>query len=309
MITTYHYSDFRSLSEIAELKERHHDTISVILPALNEAATIGPIVETINRFKSSSGIIDEIIVMDDASDDATAQTARDAGATVYPVEKILPSVTVRGKGTALWKAQFIAGGSILVFIDADLLEFDERFIVGPAGALLRNRRLELVKSSYRRHLTNGPEVVTDNGGRVTELLLRPLLNLFIPDLAPLNQPLAGEYAVRRASLGQIPFFSGYGVETGLLLDYYFTHGIKSIGQVNVGTRTHRNRTLSELSRMSCEIAQVFFELLEKRNYCIPRRPERTITADGQPDISGLNEIHDVRLPPRNSLSEVSIYGS
>ena len=309
MITTYQYSDFEPLEKIIALKKRYNETVSVILPALNEAATIGAIIESIRCLKASSGIIDEIIVMDDASDDATAQTAHNAGATVYQVGNIMPSVTARGKGAALWKAQFVATGSILAFVDADLLEFNERFVLGPVGALFRNRKLELVKSSYRRPLTKGTVTIDDNGGRVTELLLRPLLNLFIPELARLNQPLAGEYAVRRTSANQISFFSGYGVETGLLLDYYFSRGIQSIGQVDVGTRTHRNRTLAELSLMSCEIAEVFFEILKKQNYCTFRPPESTIMTAGDPDIPVQNEIHDVCLPPKNSLVKAGVHGT
>ncbi len=301
MIATCHHNDFRPLSTCTELKHRYHETISVILPTLNEERTIGPIARAIREFMESTGFIDEIIVMDGGSTDATIHNALQAGARVVHVSDILPEVTARGKGVAMWKAQFVAGGSILVFVDADLVNFDERYIVGPAGALLHNRTLELVKAFYRRPLSTGTTVLNDNGGRVTELFLRPLLNLFLPDLAQLIQPLAGEYAVRRESLASKTFYSGYGIETALLLDYYFTHGIEAIGQVDLEIRTHRNRSLPELSRMAFEIGGVFFDLLEERNGCTIRRPNNTIITTWESGAITRQQFEGVRLPPKNTF--------
>jgi glucosyl-3-phosphoglycerate synthase len=301
MIATCHYNDFRPLSTCTELKHRHHETISAVLPALNEEQTIGPIVRAIREFMESTAFIDEIIVMDGGSIDATIYNAQQAGARVVHVQDIQPEVTAQGKGVAMWKAQFVASGSILVFIDADLVNFDERYIVGPAGALLHNRTLELVKAFYRRPFSNGAIVLDDNGGRVTELFLRPLLNLFLPELSELIQPLAGEYAVRRESLASKTFVSGYGVETALLLDYYFTHGIEAIGQVDLEIRTHRNRSLPELSRMAFEIGAVFFDMLEERNSCTIRQPNNTIITTWESGAITRQQFEGVRLPPKNTL--------
>ena len=308
MITTCHYTDFMPVEACTAFKRRYRETISVVLPALNEARTIGPIVAAIKSFMDASELIDEIIVIDGGSEDDTIRHALEAGARVVETGRILPSVTAPGKGTALWKSQFIATGSIIVFIDTDILNFDERFIVGPVGALLRHRTLELVKACYRRPLSKGDTTIDDNGGRVTELFLRPLLNQFLPDLAQLIQPLAGEYAVRRESLAAKVFYSGYGVETALILAYYFAHGIASIGQVDLDIRTHRNRSLPELSRMASDIGEAFFALLEEHNGCIPRRPGNRIITTWESGILKQYPFQSLRLPPKNSITGVADNG-
>lgn len=302
MITTYRYDSFLPAGICTKLKKERGETISVVIPALNEASTIGPIISSIRQFSDRTDLIDEIIVMDGDSTDATKQCAHDAGALVVNVDSIAPTVSATGKGVALWKSQFVANGSIIVFIDADLLDFDERFIIGLAGALLHNDHLELVKASYRRPLANGSTTIEDNGGRVTELFLRPLLNLFLPDLAAIRQPLAGEYAIRSRSLATLPFYSGYGIETALLLEYYFTRGLPAIGQVDVGIRTHRNRSLPELSLMASEIGAVLFELLEEHNYCTNRRINNTISSVMESGELIHREITTMRLPPKNAFN-------
>ena len=304
MITTYRLDAFTPARICTKLKQERNETISVVLPALNEASTIGSIIGSIRQFTEATGLVDEIIVMDGGSTDATVQCAENAGARVVDVGSSDPAVAGSGKGVALWKAQFVATGSIIIFIDADLLDFDERFILGLAGTLLHDDRLELVKASYRRPLVNGAATIEDNGGRVTELFLRPLLNLFLPDLAMIRQPLAGEYAVRARSLATMPFYCGYGIETALLLEYYFAGGLPAIGQVDVGIRTHRNRPLPELSRMASEIGAVFFKLLEEHNYCTNRRINTTISAVMQSGEPVRHEIAAKRLPPKNTFTGI-----
>jgi glucosyl-3-phosphoglycerate synthase len=301
MIETYHFNDFQSVEDLLNCKQDTNASISVVIPARNEESTIGDIIETTCQLMDSTGLVDEIIVMDDASEDTTAKVAYNAGAQVVQVKNVGPSIKQRGKGVALWKSQFIATGSILLFIDADLLDFDERFIIGPVGALLNHRHLELVKAAYRRPLTTGPTTLEDSGGRVTEILIRPLLNLFLPDLADLGQPLAGEYAVRKYSLKNLHFYSGYGVEIGLLLEYYFNYGLDAIGQVNVGSRAHRNRPLSELSSMSTELSQVFFNYLQQEGYCTFNNRYGTIIETSE--HGGPKGTHNemVRLPPKNRI--------
>jgi glucosyl-3-phosphoglycerate synthase len=300
MIQTFKYEDFLPLPVLSALKQQSHESISVIIPARNEESTIGRIVTSLRKLMDATGIIDEIIVMDDASEDATAAVARNAGANVVQVKNSGPHSEERGKGVALWKSQFVCCGTIIAFIDADLLDFDERFIIGLTGALLRNNHLELVKASYRRPLTNGSTTFENSGGRVTEILVRPLLNLFLPELADVHQPLGGEYAVRRPMLGKMHFYSGYGVEIGLLLEYYFSCGTAAIGQVDVGSRTHRNRELSELSFMSFEITQVFFNYLEQHGYCTTRLPRPAIIRSWESGAWKARTCEDIRLPPKLS---------
>jgi glucosyl-3-phosphoglycerate synthase len=292
MITTLHSNDILSASGLTSLKKKKNQTISVVIPARNEAATIGPIVKTIRELMRTTGLVDEVVVMDDDSEDATVETARNEGASVYQVATVESSVTPRGKGVALWKSLFVTTGSLLVFIDADLCNFNERFITGLCSALLCNDTLHLAKASYHRPLLTENGQLEDSGGRVTELMVRPLLDMFLPDLAQVHQPLAGEYALRRSSLETIQFYSGYGVEIGLILEYYFTMGIKSIGQVELEKRIHRNRPLNELSIMASEIALVVFSYLEEQGYCTLTPSGGTIRNDAVRNIP-----EDVRLPP------------
>ena len=301
MIQTYSYEDFLPLEELCSLKQQSRETISIVIPALNEESTIGPIIESIRKLKENAGLVDEIIVMDDSSEDATASVAQKNGAKVVQASEIGPQLPPRGKGLALWKSQFVTGGSIIIFIDADLLDFDERFIIGLGGALLHNKGIELVKAAYHRSIQNGSETLNGSGGRVTEILVRPLLNLFLPDLADLRQPLAGEYAVRRATLEKMHFYSGYGVEIGLLLEYYFTLGKEHIGQVDTGGRSHRNRTLSELSHMSFEIGQVFFDYLENQKYCVFKYPRNTIISSCKSGIWKACQCEELRLQPKMTI--------
>jgi glucosyl-3-phosphoglycerate synthase len=298
MIQSYRSEDFPSIPALAILKREQGETISVVIPAHNEASTIGKIVSVVRERLVIPGLVDEIVVMDDSSDDATSDVARDAGAEVVRVQGCGPHVDACGKGVALWKSQFVTFGTIMVFIDSDLLDFNEHFVAGLAGALLRERKLEFVKASYRRPLVASATTIDDGGGRVTELLVRPLLSCFLPQLSDLHQPLAGEYAVRRSTVETMHFYSGYGVEMGLLLEYYFTFGVAAIGQVDLGKRTHRNRTLTELSPMSFEITQVLFDYLDEQKYCIIQHPRNTIMKLMESGAWKTNRYDDVRLPSK-----------
>jgi len=265
MMQTFRHEEFLPLPDLTALKNSSGETVSVVIPARNEEATIGHIVSALGHLCGAGSLIDEIVVMDDSSEDATASVAREAGARVERVDMAGPGTAGWGKGLALWKSQFVTRGSIVVFVDADIADFSDRFVVGPAGVLLRRPQIELVKASYDRPLVNGAAQEEEGaGGRVTEMLVRPLLNLFLEELSGLRQPLAGEYAARRSTLRNMRFFPGYGVEIGLLLDYYSKFGRAGIAQVDVGKRTHRNRSVTELSDMAFEIAGVFFSCLESQ---------------------------------------------
>jgi glucosyl-3-phosphoglycerate synthase len=213
--------------------------VSVCLPARNEEATVGPIVAAIVReLVGALGVVDEVVVVDDGSTDATAAVAAAAGARVVAAVDVLPGVGPgTGKGEALWKALHAATGDVLVFCDADLRDFDPAFVTGLLAPLAADERVGFVKGFYER-----PE----GGGRVTELVARPVIGLFFPELAAIRQPLGGEFAARREVLERVPFVQGYGVDLALLVDVAARFGPASIAQADLGVRTHRNRPLDEL---------------------------------------------------------------
>lgn len=266
MIKTFHYKDFIPVNRIIDTKDENGITISVVIPVKNEEKTIEHIVSIVVEQKNKFGIIDEIVVMDCCSDDATAILAANAGAKVVSIESTKPDINgITGKGAAIWKSQYVVNGDIILFVDGDIIDFDERFIIGLIGPLLFNGTLEIVKAAYRRPLIAEEKIIENYGGRVTELLVRPLINMFIPELSEIRQPLAGEYSVRKKTLEKLELYAGYGIDLGLLLEYYYNFGIASIGQVEMEIRSHRNRSLLELSKMGFEIEDVFFNYLEQNS--------------------------------------------
>jgi glucosyl-3-phosphoglycerate synthase len=232
--------------DAGELAARKGATrITVCLPARDEAATVGDIVSTIRRhLVDGVGLVDEVLVMDDGSTDGTAAVAAAAGARVVGTASVLPRFgTGHGKGEALWKSLHVAEGDLIAWCDADIRDFDPGFVVGLLGPLLTRTDVGFVKGFYDRPVAGE----AGGGGRVTELVARPLLSLLFPELASLAQPLAGEYAGRRELLEQLPFASGYGVDIALLIDIAERFGADVIAQVDLGVRVHRNRPLDELS--------------------------------------------------------------
>lgn len=244
--------------ELLHHKDRGPGTrISVVLPALDEEATVGTIVSTIvTELCQQVRLVDEVIVMDSGSTDRTAAVAAAAGAKVVAASEVLPWMgPARGKGEALWKSLFVASGDIVVFVDADLRQFTPQFVTGLLGPLLVDPTVVYVKGAYDRPLPNGssPTAKAVGGGRVTELLARPLINAYWPALAGFIQPLSGEYAGRRSALAHVPFATGYGVEIGLLVDLFERHGIDALAQVDLGRRVHHNQADEALGRMASEV--------------------------------------------------------
>nr|WSW67716.1 glucosyl-3-phosphoglycerate synthase [Streptomyces sp. NBC_00995] len=243
----------RPLDRLLDARDDAHGrpTVSVVLPALNEARTVGDIVTAIRReLMEKVRLVDELVVIDSGSTDATAEVARRAGARVVHRDAILPRVpAVPGKGEVLWRSLLVTGGDIVCFIDADLRDFSAEFVSGIVGPLLTDPSVQFVKAMYDRPFgdTNG------QGGRVTEMVARPLLNLHWPRLAGFVQPLGGEYAVRRSLLERLPFPVGYGVELGLLVDALHTVGLDALAQVDVGVRKHRHQDGQALGRMAAAI--------------------------------------------------------
>lgn len=227
-------------------------TVSVVIPARDEETTIGDIVVAIRRaLVDETPLVDEILVVDDRSVDSTRSAAINAGARVVSSNDVLRNEPpVAGKGGALWKGVAAAGGDVLAFVDGDVVDFDPRFIVGLLGPLLSaGEQVAFVKGFYERPLDGRAR----GGGRVTELVARPLLTILFPELAPLVQPLAGEFAAARSTLERLPFVEGYGVDIALLIDVVRAYGIDSIVQVDLGRRVHRNRPLHELGPMATEV--------------------------------------------------------
>ncbi|GAA4686616.1 glucosyl-3-phosphoglycerate synthase [Streptomyces chumphonensis] len=227
-------------------------SVSVVLPALNEEATVGEIVATIRAelMTAETPLVDELVVVDSGSTDRTGDVAAAAGAKVVHRDALLPRVpAVPGKGEVLWRSLLATSGEIVCFIDADLRDFRSRFVSGIVGPLLTDPALQLVKAMYDRPLGDNPA----GGGRVTELVARPLLNLHWPRLAGFVQPLGGEYAARRSLLERLPFPVGYGVELALLVDSLHAVGLDGLAQVDVGVRKHRNQDGQALGRMAAAI--------------------------------------------------------
>ncbi|SPE57455.1 Glucosyl-3-phosphoglycerate synthase [Streptomyces netropsis] len=242
----------RPLDRILAAKRGAGTTVSVVLPALNEEATVGAIVATIRQELMTEAVplVDELVVLDSGSTDRTAVVAAAAGARVVHRDEVLPRLpALPGKGEVLWRSLLVTEGDVVCFVDADLRDFSADFVSGIVGPLLTEPDVHFVKAMYDRPLGEA----VGQGGRVTELVARPLLNLHWPQLAGFVQPLGGEYAARRSLLERLPFPVGYGVELGLLVDALHTVGLDALAQVDVGVRKHRHQDGRALGRMAAAI--------------------------------------------------------
>jgi len=246
-------------------KRRGGHRISVVLPARNEEATVGVLVrDLVERWVESVPLIDELVVIDSNSTDATGAVARAAGADVVAAGDVLPGHGDRpGKGEALWKSLAATTGDLVVFMDSDLLGEVSHYVPGLLAPLLTDPRVEYVKGCYTRPLTVDGEHRPAGGGRVTELTARPLLNALWPELAGFVQPLGGEYAGRRTVLEQVPFVSGYGVEVGLLVDLLQVCGLSGLAQVDLGVRKHSHQTDEALGKMAGQIVSTVLARAER----------------------------------------------
>ncbi len=264
---TYDASEFSDLEALMALKRRRGVTISLALPALNEEATVAHVIGTVkSALMEAVPLLDEIVLIDSSSTDRTREIAAGLGVPVHVHQMLLPEMGARnGKGEALWKSLLVTHGDLIAWIDTDIVNIDPRFVYGILGPLLADPQVVYVKGFYRRPIREGGKLKAGGGGRVTELMARPLINLFFPELSGIVQPLSGEYAGRRSALERLPFFSGYGVEIGLLIDIYLQHGLDGLAQVNLLERVHHNQPLEALSRMSFVIAQAMFRKLEQRH--------------------------------------------
>ena len=264
--SNFHHAEFADLRRLVQLKEKQGVTVSLVLPTLNEEETIGPIVRRAMReMMGRVPLIDEILVIDSSSTDRTREIAEAEGARVVQHPDVLARYgSFVGKGEALWKSVYATSGDIIVWADTDVRNWHPRMVYGTLGPLLHEPRLQYVKGYYQRPIVEGGILKEGGGGRVTELVARPLINLFYPELSGMIQPLSGEYAGRRGLLESIPFFTGYAVEIGHLIDAAERVGIEGLGQVDLERRVHRNQELEGLSRMSFVIIQAVMKRLEER---------------------------------------------
>jgi glucosyl-3-phosphoglycerate synthase len=253
---THHWDDW-SLSALLERKATTGHRVSLVVPARNEAATVGAVVSRVREaLMDTTALLDEIVVIDSDSTDDTYATAEGAGAVVHRAAEIRPDLgTFPGKGEAMWKSLFVTSGDVVVFMDADLLDWDTHFVPGLVGPLLHDDAVVLVKGFYERPLLDGSgdPATAFEGGRVTELVARPLIALLFPELAGLVQPLAGEWAVRRSHLATLSVPTGYAVELAALADTVRGLGIDAVAQVDLGRRTHRHQALRDLGAMATQI--------------------------------------------------------
>jgi glucosyl-3-phosphoglycerate synthase len=264
---TFHASEFRDITRMIELKEKQGLKVSVGLPALNEEKTIGLVIRRIkSALMDRAPLIDQLVVVDSDSQDRTVEIAEQLDVPVYRHSAILPELgSHTGKGEALWKSLHVLDGDIVAWIDTDIRNIQPRFVFGLVGPLLREPRVQYVKGFYQRPIREGNKLLSEGGGRVTELMARPLINLFFPELSGIIQPLSGEYAGRRTLLESLPFYTGYSVEIGLLIDILEAVGLSAIGQVDLERRIHRNQPLGNLSQMSYVILQGAIRKLEERH--------------------------------------------
>lgn len=290
-----------NLADLVETKRSQRLTISVCLPARNEAPTIGDIVKNVRASlvgSDGTGLVDEIVVLDDGSTDSTAEVARDAGAMVLSEASVLPEAGPgSGKGNALWKSLHACMGDLVCWLDADLRNFDAETVTRLVEPLLTDAGTVLVKASYLRSFEGAPT----GGGRVTELVARPLLSLFFPKLADIVQPLGGEYAARRDALEVLPFVEGWGVELGLLVDVVDRFGRDAVAQVDLGTREHRNRPVQELAAQSLAIIATALRRADLMHFDAPALELLRY------DLAGNLDAESVEIRERPPITTIASY--
>jgi len=285
VIRGFSHADF----PLALLLERKQQTLTVVLPSREVADTVGTIV---GRILSLDGLVDQVLVVDADSADGTASAARAAGAEVVSeadlgggrlgdgatgvAAALAHFGPILGKGDAMWRALAAARGDLVAYIDSDTRDFDARFVTGLFGPLIRERDVQFVKGAYRRPFTAGDVVVPDGGGRVSQLTARPLLDAFYPDLAGLAQPLSGEVAAPRAIFEQLPFATGYAVETAMLIDVRERVGADAIVQCDLGERRNRHQPLPALRPMADEVLAVICERLRREGRLQDGGPDDSI---------------------------------
>jgi glucosyl-3-phosphoglycerate synthase len=297
---SFHYSDFGNPSELGEIKRDRGVSVSLILPTRNVAETITSVLDEVNNLRHPDvGLIDQVIVVDADSTDGTAEIARGFDAEVYSENALMPEYgPAHGKGDAMWRGLSVATGDIVAFADTDTGNFCGQLVTGVVGCLVARPELKFVKAAYRRPYTQESLSVPDGGGRVTELACKPALNLLFPELAGFVQPLAGEFGGTRDVLYQIPFFSGYAVEVGMLIDVLDNCGLGAMAQVDAGMRKNRHQDLGNLSRMGYAVLRAVLTRATQR-----RLIGADLTADAWTDSEAASYLHAVAAAQGVQLEE------
>jgi glucosyl-3-phosphoglycerate synthase len=300
---TFHHGEFWDILKLVKEKERKGLKISLCIPTLNEEKTIGKeIVILKSELMERYPLIDEFAVIDSGSEDKTLEVAASFGADTYLAADILPEVgDKRGKGENLWKAIYQLDGDIIIYVDADIKNIHPRFVTGIVAPLINNDTIKYCKAFYDRPMAYSSGIRSSGGGRVTEILIRPLFSLFFPELTSLIQPLSGEFAVRREVLERIPFPIGYGVETAHILDVYREWGLEAFGQCDLDQRIHRNQSTNALGKMSFGILQTFINRLKSYGM-VDKLPDmstiyRQFQAEGNRYEQLTREIVEYERPP------------
>ena len=291
MIRTFDHREF----SLEALRERKHEAVTVVLPAREVADTVGPIVD---RLLGLGDLIDQVLVVDAASTDGSAEVAARHGAEVHQESELLPEFgQVLGKGDAMWRALSVARGELVVYLDSDTREFSPHFATGMLGPLICHQDVEFVKGFFRRPYAAGDAGPAPlDGGRVTELTARPLLSAFYPELAGFAQPLAGEVAARRAVFERLPFAIGYAIEMSMLLHARDLLGLDAMSQVDLEERLNRHQSLAQLAPMAYAVLRVVLERLRRDGRLLDDHAPPLQTADGR-----LVQVELVERPPYATL--------
>ena len=307
---TFHYSDFTDIQRLIDIKKKKNLTISLCLPTLNEEKTIAKeIIIMKSELMTRNPLLDEIVVIDSGSTDNTVEVAKAFGADVYDADEILPNLEkFKGKGENLWKSLFVTKGDIIVYLDADIKNIHHRFAYGLVGPLLLDDTIKYAKAFYDRPIAIGKNKIRPTGGgRVTELVIRPLFSLFFPELTQIIQPLSGEYAGYREVFEKLPFPIGYGIETSMILDICERWGLDVIAQVDLERRVHRNQNTKALGKMSFVILKTFLNRIKKLEFIDLKKETfnemiqyNLVKNEFQPDIFNVDGLE---RPPMIEISE------
>lgn len=307
---TFHHSSFDDLEALVKQKERQELTISLCIPTLNEEETIGKEVVILqSELMTRYPLLDELAVIDSGSTDNTRDVAASFGADVYLATDILPDQgPKKGKGENLWKAIYQLKGDIILYLDADIKNIHPKFGYGLLGPLIQNPEIKYTKAFYERPLISSGGTRPSGGGRVTEILVRPLFSLFFPELTAFLQPLSGEYAVRREVLEQLVFPIGYGVETAHLIDVYQKWGLEAFAQVDLDQRIHANQSTRALGRMAFGILQTFLSRLEEHQIVTGLPEIRTIMRQFQTTGQEHEQVeYEITQDERPPMCEIEAY--
>jgi glucosyl-3-phosphoglycerate synthase len=291
VIRTFHHSDF----PVERLREEKRQTVTAVLPTREVADTVGSIVEALQRL---DGVIDQILVVDAASEDGTAEIAERLGVEVRQESELLPEFgQALGKGDAMWRALAAARGELIVYLDSDTRDFSPHFATGMLGPLICEQDVRFVKGAFRRpFLAEGGEERPRDGGRVTELTARPLLSAFYPELAAFSQPLAGEVAAPRWVFERLPFATGYAIETSMLLHARDVVGVEAMAQVDLDERRNYHQPLPQLGPMAYAVLRVILERLRREGRLLDDHAPPFQTADGR-----LVQVEVIERPPYATL--------